>query len=183
LTQTATCQLTPEAPEYCLFHSDKWWLCLTRSEWASWIQAIAAALGVVAAIWVVWYQLSKNRKAEFERDARRVEAHAALLEYGAAGLHVILLEYESGSIRNLENIRIGSEQLEQVKAALDRFQLETGRSDQEIQSLLAARDTAASTLLKLPVGALQAQELRTTWGTFSGYAKILRREAAAIRKL
>ena len=176
------CPFETTSFEPCLFHSDIWWLCLTKSEWASWIQALTGLLGVIVAIWVVWYQLRQNRRVESENNAQRVEAHVALIEYGAAGLHVILIEYKSSATPNLEIIRTCSEQLRQVKAALDRFQLETARSGQETQNLLAARDTAASALLSIPLGSKMLADLERDWHSLKSYSKMLADEARNIRK-
>lgn len=51
------------AQEYCLFWSDYWWMCMNKSEWAAWIQA----LGVFSAFIIAWWVNKKNRENELLR--------------------------------------------------------------------------------------------------------------------
>lgn len=57
-------QATQPAPEYCLLWIDWWVTCMTKSEWASWSQAIGAIVGLWIALSIAW----KSRK-DVKRDA------------------------------------------------------------------------------------------------------------------
>lgn len=60
--------------QVCLFGIDHWVACLTKSEWASWVQAIGSIGAVLAALKVVSmaHGLAQDRQAEDRKTARRV---------------------------------------------------------------------------------------------------------------
>jgi hypothetical protein len=71
----------PKLPEFCLSWVDPHWsTCMTKSEWASWVEAVGSIIGIVVAILVVRHQLSKTRQAEHQRTADKLEALATLIE-------------------------------------------------------------------------------------------------------
>lgn len=51
------------SPEYCLFWLDRWWTCMSKSEWSGWMQAIGAilALGLAVTIPVVQTWVARRR--------------------------------------------------------------------------------------------------------------------------
>lgn len=61
-------------PEYCLLWIDWWPLCMTKSEWSGWAQAIGAVLALAIAIAI---------PAKARRDARR-DAKEAVLAFMAS---------------------------------------------------------------------------------------------------
>jgi hypothetical protein len=66
------------APEYCLLWINRDWGCMSRSDWAAWVQALGAVVAVAAAIFVSWLQLRTARRLEHERteEARRARFFA-----------------------------------------------------------------------------------------------------------
>ena len=71
-----------KAPEYCVLAVQWWPICMNKSEWAAWAQAVFSVLAIVAAIGVAWWQ----RHAE-----RRHAALAAKVRAEVAGMSVLLL--------------------------------------------------------------------------------------------
>jgi len=54
-------------PEYCLLWIDWWPFCMTKAEWSGWVQAIGAALAILAAAAIATYQASHARRLEDEK--------------------------------------------------------------------------------------------------------------------
>lgn len=54
-------------PEYCLLWIDWWPLCMTKGEWSGWMQAIGAAIAILAAAAIAAYQAGHARKLEDEK--------------------------------------------------------------------------------------------------------------------
>lgn len=54
--------LPPTTPEYCFLWINHWATCMSRSEWASWAQAIGAIAGIGAAIYVPIRMKANDRK-------------------------------------------------------------------------------------------------------------------------
>ena len=60
----------PPPAEYCLFWADQWmrdpwWLCMQKSEWSGWAQAIGAIVALAIALW-----LPVRAKRELRADAK-----------------------------------------------------------------------------------------------------------------
>lgn len=53
---------TKPAQEYCFLWSDWWPMCMTKSEWSGWMQAIGAIVAILASAMTVLYQLNADRK-------------------------------------------------------------------------------------------------------------------------
>lgn len=58
--------------EYCLFWSQWWPLCMSRSDWASWTQGIGTVLAVVAAVLVARQQSRQQREDRIAMNADRI---------------------------------------------------------------------------------------------------------------
>ncbi len=73
-------------PDYCLFNSSLWWLCMQKSEWASWMQAVFSVLAIVAAIIIAWVQRLGDRRflKRSQRASAAVAASSMMFEAGAA---------------------------------------------------------------------------------------------------
>lgn len=66
--------------EYCLLWSDYWWwMCMSKAEWAGWMQAIGAVLAIVASALLVRCQLNTDRRAKEQAAASRVRAFVTQL--------------------------------------------------------------------------------------------------------
>lgn len=61
--------MSKDVPEYCLFFIDFWALCMTKSEWAGWMQAIGAVAAIAGAFFIAWVQVQHARSAAREKDA------------------------------------------------------------------------------------------------------------------
>lgn len=68
------------AAEYCLFWIDVWWLCLTKNEWASWVQALGTLLTLAVAGWVAWYEVRQRRLDANRSSAMRLTAQIHLID-------------------------------------------------------------------------------------------------------
>lgn len=54
-------------PEYCLLWVEHWSMCMTKSEWAAWVQALGSVAAIVAGVLVIRYQHLLQRTAEYNR--------------------------------------------------------------------------------------------------------------------
>lgn len=55
--------------EYCLFWSDYWWwMCMTKAEWAGWMQAIFSVLAILASGFISMWLVHQDR------ESRRLES-------------------------------------------------------------------------------------------------------------
>lgn len=70
--------------EYCLLWVDYWPLCMTKSEWAGWVQAVGSVLAIVVGVVLVWYQLRVQRLEAAARAAESDRAHIS------SGLQMLL---------------------------------------------------------------------------------------------
>ncbi len=57
-----------QAIEFCLLGVSGWLTCLTKSEWAAWVQAIGSIAAIWWAVWTVWRQAAE-KAAESARAA------------------------------------------------------------------------------------------------------------------
>lgn len=64
--------MTPETPEYCLFYSAQWWLCMNKAEWSGWIQALGSVLAIAIAGGIAAYQINAARKQALEMERRQL---------------------------------------------------------------------------------------------------------------
>jgi hypothetical protein len=53
--------------EYCLLAIQWWPLCMPRSDWASWIQAIGSIIAIGTAGWIAVWQAQKQREVDAEQ--------------------------------------------------------------------------------------------------------------------
>lgn len=60
-----------EVTEICLFWGDwqiqRWWSCMNRSEWASWVQAVGSILAICGAVFIALWQWKNFKSNEAER--------------------------------------------------------------------------------------------------------------------
>lgn len=67
--------------EYCLFFAyDTWWLCLTKSEWGSWVSGLGTTLGVLVALGIALVDWKRRSRDEFNQRAVRGR-RATMLAY------------------------------------------------------------------------------------------------------
>jgi hypothetical protein len=52
------------APEYCLFYVNLWPMCMTKSEWSGWVQAVGSIAALLFAFYLMRYQLEHARIQE-----------------------------------------------------------------------------------------------------------------------
>ncbi len=88
--------------EYCLFHGDVWWLCLTVSEWASWVQAIGTVAAVFAAVLLAW---GTSRSAHKQARAA-IGGFAAQVHFGTMRLEKAAVEQRGDDyLANIAQLR------------------------------------------------------------------------------
>lgn len=51
------------SPEFCLFSVDHWSMCMQKSEWSSWVQAIGSIAAIMGAAWIAGDQERKRKLA------------------------------------------------------------------------------------------------------------------------
>lgn len=69
------------AQEYCLFWIDWWPMCMTKTEWASWVQAIGGLIAIAAAGWYLAKQLRHAEHFHLSiKSAADIEAVRACIE-------------------------------------------------------------------------------------------------------
>ena len=64
-------------PDYCLFFVNSWSMCMQKSEWASWVQAVGSIFAILAAIGIAGWQRFEDHRRE------RANAHAAATVVGS----------------------------------------------------------------------------------------------------
>jgi len=67
-----------EPVEYCFLWINHWSMCMTKSEWAGWMQSIGAILAILAAIVIASWETRHVRKVEARREADKVRALGSL---------------------------------------------------------------------------------------------------------
>lgn len=111
----------PTTPEYCLLWVDWWPLCMSKTEWSGWMQA----LGSIAAILIAWRSVrSQIQHAQEGRRKDREDREKAVLRLvaGLAGdatralRHIAQLCNERWL--NGGRLRLGSERLDEVREAI-----------------------------------------------------------------
>lgn len=79
-----TLDVVVTADEYCLFCIDWWPLCLTKSEWAAWVQAFAVVITLAIPLGKFLYKKCKSRKLvknlACELDIKVFKLNMAVLE-------------------------------------------------------------------------------------------------------
>jgi len=66
--------------EYCLLWINWWPLCMTKTEWSGWVQAIGSIAALFGAVWIAERAISASRQAkESDEKATNVDAISALL--------------------------------------------------------------------------------------------------------
>lgn len=74
--------------EYCLFWSDYWWwMCMTKSEWSGWMQAVGAVLAILGAFCLSKLQELNNVKRSKKSAILRVKAYVAAINSIAKSLN------------------------------------------------------------------------------------------------
>lgn len=56
----------PPSPEYCFLWIDWWPMCMTKTEWSGWVQAIGAVAAIAIGAGAVWWQVRKAHTAAQE---------------------------------------------------------------------------------------------------------------------
>lgn len=105
--------------EYCLMWIDHWSMCMTKSEWASWIQAFGAISAILGAAWIA---------ARQERNARRQSKQLAVRKTRSALAGLVAaaeLVREKGSywLADAGAKRLLAEEHLQVARSIDAEQL------------------------------------------------------------
>lgn len=82
------------AEEYCFLWIDWWPMCMTRTEWSGWMQAVGALLGLSVAIWV------SGSGARLEKRSAVIQARAFARELivGISGMLYSAKNNERGSL-------------------------------------------------------------------------------------
>lgn len=63
------------AQEYCLFYWNDWPMCMTKAEWAGWMQAGGALLAIVA----TWYITSAQQRAQRNKELQLAALDASTM--------------------------------------------------------------------------------------------------------
>lgn len=84
--------------QFCLFWIDHWVTCLTKEQWAAWVQAIGGVLGLAVAIAVPWWMKFHETRQQKESDLARAHIVAAslLMQHNQI---IGCLEFAEGAVR------------------------------------------------------------------------------------
>lgn len=118
--------------EYCLLFVDRWawwhdhWaMCMTRGEWASWVQGIGTIIAVVASAWVVRWQVRQAQNADTAKERNRVLAHLLQLHELAGELKRLSEDHRSRFSSRRDVVAMGQAgswpNLEEIIAIADRL--------------------------------------------------------------
>lgn len=80
---------TKPAQEYCLFWSDWWPLCMTKSEWSGWMQFFGAISALIIAIAIPFFQNLANR-----RNNLKMARQCLLHQSGAITALIMTIEHQ-----------------------------------------------------------------------------------------
>lgn len=85
-------------PEYCLFWIQS--LCMLRSDWAAWVQAVGSMAAILGAAWVAIWQAHKQHKNSLDlvRSERQHFAYAVLVQVAE---HSARFEYSTRKLMEL----------------------------------------------------------------------------------
>lgn len=107
------------APEYCLLDIQWWPVCMSKAEWAAWLQSVCAVLAILAGFIYITLQRKHARAAALEstRLARRQVLQAVLVTLSDA--HAVALVARAELDDDLKDWRLIAEEADRVHAALD----------------------------------------------------------------
>lgn len=95
--------------EICLLWGNwqiqQWWSCMTKTEWAGWLQFVGAVTAIGVAFWIARHQISVERR----RDARLA---ASLIMPFAGALQAVNQKLPPGGSRSLWDMRMTRMMLE-----------------------------------------------------------------------
>lgn len=129
------------ATEYCLAGIQHWSMCLDKSQWASWVQAVGSVAAVFAAIALVWWE---------RRDAS-AQRHAAASVVGQGML--LMLHPTLGCVAALRD-SIRTELLQSIAPRLplalwaEQLKLLALPVDEDLVRLSAAQPACAMNLVR-----------------------------------
>ena len=84
--------------EYCLFFIQWWPLCMSKSEWSSWVQAIGSIGAILIAGWAVRHQVKKAQVLQRE-SVQEQRVHERNAELRAFKLAIAQYEVLSDTVR------------------------------------------------------------------------------------
>lgn len=93
-----------EASEYCLLWVDWWPVCMDKTQWAAWVQAVGAILAIIAAGAIAYVQNLQQRRsfekqaADLLRQAEAAEARALRDEFAARDLRYRRISQTSAEV-------------------------------------------------------------------------------------
>lgn len=139
--------MTPESPEYCLLYTKLWWLCLSKAEWASWVQAVGSLFALGVAVWVVRFQLRRTRLHTVDDAASVLEARAKLLDYAVVAIREMEQVYsDPANFRSSEPLSEKMQIFRQIVQSFEAIGYETVTSPDELEVLMDTRRQLSATL-------------------------------------
>lgn len=104
--------------EYCLLFIDWWPICMTKSEWAGWMQAFFSVLAIAAAAWIATFQASRARQEVAAREAKEALAKRAAIKAAFRRVRVAVDNAELVLKVNDGSVQTARQHVEQVRVIL-----------------------------------------------------------------
>lgn len=111
---------TKPPQEYCLLWIDWWPMCMTKTEWSGWMQAIGSILALGIAIWIPWSE-RKHKKCEDSKKAMNdaditIRFNSEVLDTNESLLQVALTRFTNDTCEPRVLPQHESEVLESIRA-------------------------------------------------------------------
>lgn len=139
-------------PEYC-FLSLQWWpICMGKSEWAAWVQAVGSVLAILAAVGIAYWQHARDarqRIAEVTRRRARQLESAFQLTYGVQALCEKVIAHCEGQQANSVYFSNHLGELTAIRAMLNKFAPEEFDGYAELEPVVAAMAAADAMIQQL----------------------------------
>lgn len=90
--------------QYCLLWINWWATCLSKDEWASWVQAIGTLAAVFAAVGLAWWEVRQRRLDSARTSAAYLSARVHKVDNVVTALEAYLENYTGPGYAELEEI-------------------------------------------------------------------------------
>lgn len=152
------------AQEYCFLGCQHWSMCMTKSEWSGWMQAISSVVAICASALLAWWFSRAELRRQHEKNRR-------VAEVAALNLVPVLIELSSG-LRQIDD------KIEASRGTVSLEQME--RWSQNVRSMLQALNgNAIQSFLDLRDGpSTEAAWVQLTCNGFLRVSEALMRSGA-----
>lgn len=137
--------------QYCLLWIDWWATCLSKDEWASWVQAIGTLAAVFAAVGLAWWEFRERRLDSARTSAALLSARIHLVEKVIVSLEEYLGCYKVPDHFDFDRTLICLQRLQGSVHKVNNIDLAEMPTRASVQHLKAFQTAASSVYERLPV--------------------------------